>query len=386
MRFIVELSCRHSENDWNGRMNGIDHRHSSSDGPHLPEAPSHGFWYVATQFLFGIVGLALITFAAVRLHVHEPPMTVSVGPGTISLLYLIVVVFVSRRGGLVSSVAVSLIAAFCLSYFFLPLFPSLVAKNPLDIVATVAFLITTWVIAGMVAQLTQRTLALGEANNRLRSLSASLQRAREQESARIAREIHDQLGSALTSLRWDLEGVDRALSDLSASYNPDEQKHKIAAMLRLTDQTVDTVRRIASELRPSILDDLGLVPAVEWQARQFQARTGITCRFDCSLESVDLSSEQSTAVFRILQEALTNVLRHAEATQVDIVMEQWDGSLVVTITDNGRGMTQDQKTSRSSLGLLGMQERALMVGGMVDVAGEEGKGTRVTVRTPVSSA
>ena len=234
-------------------------------------------------------------------------------------------------------------------------------------------------------RVTQRTLALGEANDRLRSLSASIQRAREQESARISREIHDQLGSAFTSLRWDLEGLDRSLSDLSGPYDPDERKHKIAAMMRLTDQAVDTVRRIASELRPSILDDLGLVEAVDWQARQFQARTGIICRFECLLESADLSPEQSTAVFRIVQEALTNVLRHAKATQVDIVMEQWEGSLVVTITDNGRGITQDQKTSRWSLGPLGMQERAMMVGGIMEVAGEEGKGTRVAVSISISS-
>jgi signal transduction histidine kinase len=156
-------------------------------------------------------------------------------------------------------------------------------------------------------------------------------------------------------------------------------------MMRLTDQAVDTVRRIASELRPGILDDLGLVEAVDWQARQFQARTGIICRFECLLESADLSPEQSTAVFRIVQEALTNVLRHAKATQVDIVMEQWEGSLVVTITDNGRGITQDQKTSRWSLGPLGMQERAMMVGGIMEVAGEEGKGTRVAVSISISS-
>src|ERR1700733_2332781 len=144
-------------------------------------------------------------------------------------------------------------------------------------------------------------------------------------------------------------GADRSLSDLSGPYDPDERKHKIAAMMRLTDQAVDTVRRIASELRPGILDDLGLVEAVDWQARQFQARTGIICRFECLLESADLSPEQSTAVFRIVQEALTNVLRHAKATQVDIVMEQLD-VFVVTITDNGRGITENQKTRPSSLG------------------------------------
>jgi len=367
-------------------MSGMDDQHFSSDGPRISETAPHGFRHEATQFLFGIIALALITFAAVRLNVRQAPLPASVGPGTISLLYLIVVMFVSRRDGLFSSVGVSLIAAFCLSYFFLPLFPSLKAKNPFDIVATVAFLITAWVIAGMVGRLTQRTLALGEANDRLRSLSASLQRAREQESARIAREIHDQLGSTLTGLRWDLEGLERSLSDLSAPYDPDELKRKIAAMMRLTDQTVDTVRRIASELRPSILDDLGLVEAVAWQAQRFQARTGIICRVECFLESVDLSSDQSTAVFRILQEVLTNVLRHAEATQVDIVMEYLDGSFVVTITDNGRGITQDQKTRSSSSGLWGMRERALMVGGSIDVAGEKGKWTRVTVSIPASSA
>jgi signal transduction histidine kinase len=254
------------------------------------------------------------------------------------------------------------------------------------IVTVTVMVLVGAVVTCLLDRLTERTLALGEANDRLRSVSASLQRAREQESARIAREIHDQLGSALTILRWDLEGLDRSLSDPSAPHDPDERKHKIAAMMKLTDQTVDSVRRIASELRPSILDDLGLVEAVEWQTRQFQARTGIICRFECSLESVDLSPEQSTAVFRILQEALTNVLRHAQATQVDIVMEQLDGSFVVTVTDNGRGITQDQRKRRSSLGLGGMQERALIVGGAVDVAGEEGKGTRVTVRIPASSA
>jgi signal transduction histidine kinase len=366
-------------------MGGIDDQRFSSDGRRIPEPALHGLRHVAAPFLFGIIALALITFSAVRLHVHESRLTASVGPGTISLLYLIVVMFVSRRDGLVSSVVVSLIAASCLSYFFLPLFPSLKAKNPLDIVATVAFLITSWVIAGMVGRLTQRTLALGEANERLRSLSANLQRAREEESARIAREIHDQLGSTLTGLRWDLEELERSLSDLSAPYDPDELKHKIAAMMRLTDQTVDTVRRIASELRPSILDDLGLVEAVAWQAQRFQARTGIICRVECFLESVDLSPDQSTAVFRILQEALTNVLRHAEATQVDIVMEYLEGSFVVTVTDNGKGITQDQKTRSSSSGLWGMRERVLMVGGSIDVAGEKGKGTRVTVNIPVSS-
>ncbi len=132
-------------------MSEIDDRRSSSDGPHIPDAAAH--------FLFGIIGLALITFAAVRLPGAMLP-TEGVGPGTISLLYLIVIVLVSLRGGLVSSVAVSLIAAFCLNYFVLPLVPALKARNPLDIVATITFLITAWVITGIVARLQERNALL----------------------------------------------------------------------------------------------------------------------------------------------------------------------------------------------------------------------------------
>ena len=157
---VQELSCRLPEKDWNGRMSGIDERRASSDGPHMPEATPYGFRHTATQFLFGIIGLALITFAAIQLHLQNVPPPASVGPGTISLLYLIVIVYVSRRAGFVVAVAVSLMAVFCMNYFVLPLAPSLAAKNPLDIVATVAFLITAWVITGMVARLREKCALL----------------------------------------------------------------------------------------------------------------------------------------------------------------------------------------------------------------------------------
>ena len=135
-------------------------------------------------------------------------------------------------------------------------------------------------------------------------------------------------------------------------------QNKLAAMMGLTDTTINVVRRIASELRPSILDDLGLVEAIEWQTQQFQARTGIQCCCECSMQSIPLGDQQSTAVFRIVQEALTNILRHAQATRVGVAMREEDGALVLTVTDNGRGITEAEKLSRESLGLLGMQERA----------------------------
>jgi signal transduction histidine kinase len=154
-------------------------------------------------------------------------------------------------------------------------------------------------------------------------------------------------------------------------------------MIRLTDTTIGAVRRISAELRPSVLDDLGLVAAIEWQSEQFQARTGIICRCDCSLENLDLSREQSTAVFRILQEALTNILRHAQATSVDITTKAEAGEFVLAIIDNGRGISENEKSGSQSLGLLGMQERAHLIGGKINITGVEGEGTVITVRVPI---
>jgi PAS domain S-box-containing protein len=234
--------------------------------------------------------------------------------------------------------------------------------------------------------ITERKLAeekLRATTEQLRALSARLQSAREEEGTRIAREIHDELGAALSSLRWDLEDVDEAISRSEERSQVEELRKKIAAMMRLTDTTVNTVRRIASELRPVALDALGLSEAIEMQAQQFQERTGISVRCDCTLEN-DLSQEQSTAAFRILQEALTNILRHAQATTVNIQMKKEDSEFILTIRDNGRGITDDEKSGQRTLGLLGMRERAHLIGGKIEITGSDGKGTVVTVRIPIS--
>jgi PAS domain S-box-containing protein len=234
--------------------------------------------------------------------------------------------------------------------------------------------------------ITERKLAeekLRATTKQLRALSARLQSAREEEGTRIARELHDELGSALSSLRWDLEEVDEVISESEDRAQLQGLRKKLEAMMRLTETTINNVRRIASELRPSVLDDLGLSEAIEWQAEQFQARTGIFVRCDCSLEKVDLNREQSTAVFRIFQEAITNILRHARATSVDISVEEKAGEFVLTIRDNGRGINDGEKSGPQSLGLLGMRERAHLIGGKLDITGAQGKGTVVTLRVPI---
>lgn len=219
-------------------------------------------------------------------------------------------------------------------------------------------------------------------NLRLRALSANMQSAREKEAARIAREIHDELGSSLTSLKWDLEAVDKMLSGADTQRIP-TLRDKIRSMMLAADTTVNTVRRIAAELRPTILDDLGLLDAVEWQAQQLQTRTGIVCHYNCSLERAALSRDQSTAVFRIFQEALTNILRHAKAQTVEIVIREQGGEFVLIVQDDGRGMRTGENSAHSSLGILGMQERAHLVGGEVEIAAGNGGGTTVTVHIPI---
>jgi signal transduction histidine kinase len=153
-------------------------------------------------------------------------------------------------------------------------------------------------------------------------------------------------------------------------------------MVALIDTTSRAVQKISSELRPAILDDLGLIPAVESQAQEFSARTGIVCQFDSLVESIDLDREKATAVFRIIQEALTNILRHSRATRVNIIIEKDDDELIVEIKDNGRGITEAEKARPSSLGLIGMQERTRLIKGKIEIIGFPGKGTALTLRVP----
>ncbi len=227
---------------------------------------------------------------------------------------------------------------------------------------------------------------LKASSEQLRALSASLQSAREMEATRIAHQVHDELGGILTGLRWELEALEKMIPLPADACRSKAMQDKLSTMVALTDTTINVVRRIASELRPSILDDLGLVEAIEWQTQQFQGRTGIVCRCDCSMQSIALSDQQSTALFRIVQEALTNILRHAQATHVAVGLNEECGELVLTVTDNGRGITEAEKLSRNSLGLLGMQERAHLIGGRVEIVGREGTGTTLNVRVPVAKA
>jgi two-component system sensor histidine kinase UhpB len=240
-------------------------------------------------------------------------------------------------------------------------------------------------VIGMSWDITERKRAEGAlktTSEQLRALTAKIESVREEEDRRIGREIHDEIGSAMTGLKWDLEGLDKLCSETSGQIDCSLLRERIKGMVALIDTTSRAVQKISSELRPAILDDLGLIPAVESQAQEFSARTGIVCQFDSLVESIDLDREKATAVFRIIQEALTNILRHSRATRVNIIIEKDDDELIVEIKDNGRGITEAEKARPSSLGLIGMQERTRLIKGKIEIIGFPGKGTALTLRVP----
>jgi signal transduction histidine kinase len=211
----------------------------------------------------------------------------------------------------------------------------------------------------------------------LRELAARLQSVREEERAMVAREIHDELGQALTAIKIDWASLIGALR-----VDQQDDLEKAESILRLIDQTIVSVRRIATELRPGILDDLGLVAAIDWAAQEFEARTGAKCDLDLPGDDIVIDPERTTAIFRILQETLTNVTRHAEATRVDVRLGRENGNIVLEVRDNGRGIAEEQLSSSRSLGILGMRERALLLGGELTISGAAGKGTIVKVLIP----
>ena len=221
---------------------------------------------------------------------------------------------------------------------------------------------------------------LMRSREQLRNLSLYLESVREEERAHIAREIHDELGQTLTALKMDLSWLGK---HMRADQQPLQEKTK--SMSKFLDATIQTVQRISAELRPGMLDDLGLVAAIDWQAKQFSERTGIACEFNPSPENMVLDRERSTAIFRILQESLTNISRHTRATQVKINLRQNGQKVALKVRDNGQGITNDQIADGKSFGLLGMRERVYPWKGKVKIKGVSAKGTIVYVHLPLNT-
>ncbi len=227
---------------------------------------------------------------------------------------------------------------------------------------------------------------LKRSREQMRALAAHLQSVREEERIRIAREIHDELGQMLTGFKMDLAWLNKRLNGLQGVPACRPLLAKAEDMSGLLQQMVQSVRRISTELRPAVLDSLGLVPALEWQAQEFQTRTGITCEFTSNLAGVELTPNLRTAVFRIFQEALTNVARHAQATRVVATLQTTPRQVVLEVKDNGRGITEAEVARAGSFGLVGMRERAVMARGEFTISGLPGQGTMVTASIPLGGS
>ena len=232
-------------------------------------------------------------------------------------------------------------------------------------------------VAADVTEMKRSERQLKASREQLRELALHLQSIREAERTRISREVHDQLGQALTALRMDVAWIEKNVEA------EERFLRRFEAMKGLIDQTIQTVRRIASELRPGILDDLGLSAALEWQTQEFAARTGVRFAFTNETDFDTLDRNLSTAVFRVFQELLTNVARHAEASRIDVTLRSEDGTLVLIVRDNGRGIADLDLVHSKSLGMLGMRERTQAWGGHMAFESAPGAGTEVTVRIPL---
>jgi len=221
---------------------------------------------------------------------------------------------------------------------------------------------------------------LKQAQDQLRRLSGSIMANQEKERTAIARELHDELGQVLTALRMDAVWLSERLQA------PDPKAgDRAVAMCGLIDHTIDEVRGLATRLRPGVLDDLGLIDALEWYIADFGKRTGIACTFK-HRQVPNIVGIGATAAYRIVQEALTNVTRHAAATQVKVSLEPKQGMVILAVTDNGRGFDLQEIAASECLGLAGMRERAGLLGGSLEIRSRPGKGTKVCFRLPADGS
>jgi len=221
---------------------------------------------------------------------------------------------------------------------------------------------------------------LRSSREKLRGLTAYLESAREEERRKISRKIHDELGQVLAGLKIDLSWLTKGLSK-----EQEPLLEKTKSMSKLVDTTIQTVKRIAAELRPGVLDDLGIAAAIEWQAGEFEKLAEIKYEFSSNPRDIILDQERSIVIFRIFQEILTNIILHAKATRVRIIIKKESDSIMLKVKDNGKGINNKQISDPKAFGLIGMRERVRPWEGEIKISGAPGKGTTVAVIIPLSS-
>ena len=294
-------------------------------------------------------------------------------------LFLAAIVVSTLLFGFRYGILASLLSGVAIDYYYVPPYYEF-AGNREEIVRYIVFFFEGAILSWLTEKLSAASEELSTSREELRELTKHLETLREAEQKRIALEIHDELGQSLTGLKMRLHLLKRQAA-LNGSSADKELGAGFEEVTGLVDNTIAAVRRIASELRPSLLDDFGLVAAMEWQAEEFERRTSIPCIFKCDTESLDLGSESNTAVYRIFQEALTNVARHSGASRVWVDLQEKAGEIVLKVRDNGAGIDLDKLSRNRSLGIIGMRERSRLLGGDLSIDGDEG-GTTIELSIP----
>ena len=244
-------------------------------------------------------------------------------------------------------------------------------------------------ITGFNQDVTETSLAVEElksSREQLRALAAYLQNVREEERTAIAREIHDELGQVLTSLKMNLTLMDKTISSNETISNKKELSDEISSMKMIIDNSIKRIKKIITELRSEVLDNLGLIPAIEWQIEEFNKKSGIDVGFNNLWGEVALNKDISIAVYRILQEALTNVARHSKASKVNVKIEKKGDHFKIEIEDNGVGLKSEPSKESKSFGVLGMRERAIILGGDFTIENVDPSGAKVVVNIPLEKA
>lgn len=300
-----------------------------------------------------------------------------------SPLFLLAIIVTSWFGGIRPGIFASVLAAISIDYFFIT--PGYQAIGYLDdILRFIVFFIEGSVLSWLVDRAVIATEEIKKSREQLQALSLRQHTLIENERKRIALEIHDELGQSLSALKMAMHLLKRQLKFIEKKQEKELASERLKDLLQLTDTTIASVRRISTDLRPAILDDLGLVAAIEWQTREFQRRTGIQCQISTNVEAINVGTDFSTAVFRIFQETLTNIIRHAETKTVKVSLQKLKQKLILRIEDNGKGIHgANENSNKYSLGILGMRERARLIGGNLRVMNAVETGTIIELIAPL---
>lgn len=317
----------------------------------------------------GFVAAALVLTEALWLIIDRPLS---------SPLFLGAIIASAWICGFRAGIFAAVISGFLIDYYFVPPVHSFTFE--FDEVARIVVFIAEGSFLSWLIDLRREAIEeIRITGDKLRALTNRLHELREDERKRIALEIHDELGQVMTGIKMDvrmlLRKVEQGKSELPTSY----VSGKLEDMSSHIDATIKSIRRIATELRPAILDDFGLLAAIEWQVSEFERKTEIKCSLVNVGDDFEFDNETSTAIFRIVQEALTNVARHANANSVDIVIDVTDQGFVMRIADDGQGFDAADSENTRSLGILGMQERSRLVGGEFWISSDPESGTVVEV-------